>query len=63
MIDAFTRAMRSGKSQQSHGYMPGLPVTPPLDPSPRFRREPDGPVSIKFDADTNLHIPSPFRVG
>ncbi|CAF4035387.1 unnamed protein product, partial [Rotaria magnacalcarata] len=43
---------------------PGL--TPPSSqppPGTRIRREPDGPVSLKLDADTNLHVPSPFRVG
>lgn len=68
MIDAFTRAMR--KPQQVLGYMPGLASPPasvsssaPPPPGIRLRREPDGPVSIKMDADANLHIPSPFRVG
>ncbi|CAF1934089.1 unnamed protein product [Rotaria magnacalcarata] len=62
MIDAFARAMR--KPQQVLGYAPGL--TPPSSqppPGTRIRREPDGPVSLKLDADTNLHVPSPFRVG
>lgn len=66
MIDAFTRAMR--KPQQVLGYMPGLAAPPAsvsvaAPPGTRLRREPDGPVSIKMDADANLHIPSPFRVG
>jgi len=63
MIDAFTRAMR--KPQQVLGYIPGLTASQSLPPPPgtRLRREPDGPVSIKNDAEMNLHIPSPFRVG
>jgi hypothetical protein len=65
MIDAFTRAIR--KPQQVLGYMPDLrniqgPSSAP-QPGTRLRREPDGPVSIKEDAEMNLHIPSPFRVG
>ncbi|CAF4795931.1 unnamed protein product, partial [Rotaria sp. Silwood1] len=64
MIDAFARAMR--KPQQVLGYVPGLtgvPSSSPPPPGTRLRREPDGPVSLKLDADTNLHMPSPFRVG
>jgi hypothetical protein len=65
MIDAFTRAMR--KPQQVLGYIPGLTGAqiPMLAPAPgnRLRREPDGPVSLKNDADANVHMPSPFRVG
>jgi hypothetical protein len=65
MIDAFTRAMR--KPQQVLGYMPNLTgAQMPLAPPPlvtRLRREPDGPVSLKDDADANVHMPSPFRVG
>jgi hypothetical protein len=65
MIDAFARAMR--KPQQVLGYIPGLTATQtpssPPPPGTRLRREPDGPVSLKIDMDTNLHIPSPFRVG
>jgi hypothetical protein len=65
MIDAFARAMR--KPQQVLGYVPGLtaPQAPPpqLPPGTRLRREPDGPVSLRLDTDTNLHMPSPFRVG
>jgi hypothetical protein len=57
MLDAFNRAMR--KPQQVLGYMPGMAV----QPNTRLRREPDGPVSMKVDMETNLHIPSPFRVG
>ena len=63
MLDAFTRVMRTGKSQHGLGYIPGLPITPAFDPGIRLRREPDGPVSIQFDGETNLHMPSPFRVG
>ncbi len=65
MVDAFTRAMR--KPQQVLGYIPGLTTTQapsaPPPPGTRLRREPDGPVSLRTDTDTNLHIPSPFRVG
>lgn len=67
MIDAFTRAMR--KPQQVLGYIPGLTgmTAPssslPVPPGTRLRREPDGPVSVKHDPDTNLHVPSPFRIG
>ena len=65
MIDAFTRAMR--KPQQVLGYIPGLTTMQMPSSSPasgtRLRREPDGPVSLKNDADANVHIPSPFRVG
>lgn len=56
------------KPQQVLGYGPGL--APPSasaasqpPPGTRIRRDPDGPVSLKLDADTNLHVPSPFRVG
>lgn len=67
MLDAFTRAMR--KPQQVLGYIPGLTASAapsaslPLPPGTRLRREPDGPVSLKNDPNTNLHIPSPFRIG
>jgi hypothetical protein len=65
MLDAFTRAMR--KPQQVLGYVPGLTtshgVPPPIPPGARLRREPDGPVSSKVDGDTNVHYPSPFRIG
>jgi hypothetical protein len=64
MLDAFTRAMR--KPQQALAYTPGLAAPPgaaPLIPGTRLRREPDGPVSMKTDSDTNVHVPSPFRIG
>ena len=73
MLDAFTRAMR--KPQQMLGYIPGLtaPAAPssssaaaaalPAPPGTRLRREPDGPVSFKVDPNTNMHVPSPFRIG
>ena len=61
MMDAFTRAMR--KPQQILGYMPDLTSVQPPVPGTRIRRDPDGPVSMKLDTDTNLHMPSPFRVG
>ncbi|CAF1094276.1 unnamed protein product [Rotaria sordida] len=64
MIDAFARAMR--KPQQVLGYVPGFTAASTSSQAPpgtRIRREPDGPVSLKLDADPNLHIPSPFRVG
>lgn len=64
MIDAFTRAMR--KPQQVLGYAAGTsPASSMLQapPGTRLRRDPDGPVSLKVDAETNLHVPSPFRVG
>lgn len=68
MIDAFTRAMR--KPQQVLGYIPGLTASAapsgagfPSPPGTRLRREPDGPVSMKNDPNTNMHIPSPFRIG
>lgn len=61
MLDAFTRVMR--KPQQVLGYMPGIPVVQSPLPGTRHRREPDGPVSMKSDAEMDLHVPSPFRVG
>jgi hypothetical protein len=61
MLDAFTRVIR--KPQQVIGYEPGLPNTQIPPPGTRLRREPDGPVSIKFDSDVNFHVPSPFRIG
>lgn len=69
MLDAFARAMR--KPQQMLGYIPGLtgPAVPaaaaalPSPPGTRLRREPDGPVSLKADPNTNMHVPSPFRIG
>ena len=61
MLDAFTRVMR--KPQQALAYMPGIPVGQSPLPATRLRREPDGPVSMRSDAETDLHVPSPFRVG
>jgi hypothetical protein len=61
MLDAFARAMR--KPQQVLGYAPGFVAAQPPPPSARLRREPDGPVSMQLDMETNLHVPSPFRVG
>ncbi len=65
MIDAFTRAICKPQN-----VLPGLSNTqarqtplPPPPPGTRLRREPDGPVSLKVDGDTNFHIPSPFRIG
>lgn len=51
------------KPQQVLGYIPGLTAPQPPPPGGRLRREPDGPVAMKSDMETNLHIPSPFRVG
>ncbi|CAF0938668.1 unnamed protein product [Rotaria sordida] len=61
MLDAFSRAIR--KPPQTMDYIPNLrpPQMPP--PGTRLRREPDGPVSLKLDANANFHVPSPFRVG
>ena len=64
MIDAFARAMR--KPQQVLSYVPGFTSTRTSSPPPpgtRLKREPDGPVSLKLNDDTNLHVPSPFRIG
>ncbi|CAF0765433.1 unnamed protein product [Adineta ricciae] len=61
MLDAFSRAIR--KPSQVHGYEPDLSGLKMLAPGTRLRREPDGPVSVKLDPDTNFHVPSPFRIG
>jgi hypothetical protein len=61
MLDAFSRVIR--KPQQALGYIPGLAVASSPEHCTRLRREPDGPVSMKSDAETDLHVPSPFRVG
>ncbi|CAF3563953.1 unnamed protein product [Adineta steineri] len=61
MLDAFTRAIR--KPSQVHGYAPDLLDANMLSPTTRLRREPDGPVSLKLDADADYHVPSPFRIG
>lgn len=61
MIDAFNRAMR--KPQQVLGYVPGLTSLQPPLPGTRLKRDPDGPVSLRNDIQTNLHVPSPFRIG
>lgn len=61
MLDAFTRAIR--KPQHVLGYVPDMRTVQLSPPGVRIRREPDGPVSIRIDTDTNCHIPSPFRIG
>ncbi|CAF1600566.1 unnamed protein product [Adineta ricciae] len=61
MLDAFSRVIR--KPSQVYGYEPDLLGVKMLAPGARLRREPDGPVSVKLDPDTNFHVPSPFRIG
>ncbi|CAF3545985.1 unnamed protein product [Rotaria sp. Silwood1] len=61
MLDAFSRAIR--KPPQTMDCLPDLRASQMPPPGTRLRREPDGPVSMKLDADVNFHVPSPFRVG
>ena len=61
MLDAFTRAIR--KAPQIHGYAPDLLGAKILPPGTCLRREPDGPVSLRLDANADYHVPSPFRIG
>jgi hypothetical protein len=61
MLDAFARVIR--KPQQVLGYEPVLTSSQVPPPGTLLRREPDGPVAIKFDTGVNFHVPSPFRIG
>lgn len=61
MLDAINRVMR--KPQQVPGYISGLTGPELPTPASRTRRQPDGPVTMKLDIETNLHVPSPFRIG